>query len=134
MPGLAHCCIPECQNRRSSCKWGLFPMDTGRYEKKRLCGSQERNHVGTRRNGCWGAAECCQRVTFHALPSDVVLRKVWLAKIRRENIIVNANTRVCSVHFDGKINVKAGSVPSVFSVVSKTCEEDYTCFPFSRPC
>lgn len=36
-------------------------------------------------------------------------------KIRRENVLVNANTRVCSVHFaEETIDVKGGSIPTVF--------------------
>ena len=36
-------------------------------------------------------------------------------KIRRENLPMNANTRVCSVHFEKEsIDVKKGSVPTVF--------------------
>ncbi len=69
------------------------------FEKQRICGSE------LKRKGCGGTAVCCKGVTFHSLPSNPASRKVWLVKIRRENILLNANTRVCSVHFEGTIDV-----------------------------
>lgn len=114
MPGNAHCCVPECTNRRSSCKRGLFPNGEGGFVKRRLCGSEGRG-------GCKNTADCCKNVPFHRLPADKKLLKEWIGKIRRVNIPVTCNSRVCGVHF----SQTTSSVPDTF-LWTKRCNRRQT--------
>ena len=106
MPSNAHCCVPGCTNRRSACKWGLVPDGSGGFTKRRLCGS---NDVG----GCKNTADCCRSLSFHRLPSQKKTLKEWIVRIRRVNLPVNSNSRVCGVHFSNKRTTEATS-PDLF--------------------
>ena len=65
--------------------------------------------------GLWRLKSMVPQRDFHSLPSNADTQRIWLVKIRRENLPVNANTRVCSVHFEEEsIDVKGGSIPTVF--------------------
>ncbi|XP_065195428.1 uncharacterized protein LOC135827887 [Sycon ciliatum] len=118
MPSNAHCIVPGCSNRKSSCKFGLFETDDansqGRkvFVKRRLCGSD------LARVGCGGTAEVCKAVSFHRLPKDSDrrrhIRAEWLAKIPRVNTPLSGNSYVCGVHFPGGRPVTEDEPPSRF--------------------
>ena len=43
-----------------------------------------------------------QKVTFHSFPTTGMKKKIWLAKIKRDegpNFAVNGHTKICSRHF-----------------------------------
>ena len=41
-----------------------------------------------------------KEISFHRLPREESLRKVWLANLKRENPPPEKNIRICSLHFD----------------------------------
>lgn len=50
--------------------------------------------------GCVNSSSRGPGVSFHRLPlKDKRLLKVWIHKIRRKNLPLNSNSRVCSLHF-----------------------------------
>ena len=56
------------------------------------------------------------RNSFHRLPlNNPPLLKEWLVKIRRENVPLNNNSRVCSVHFKGGKKSGPNDVPVNFA-------------------
>ena len=58
----------------------------------------------------------CARISFHRLPlNNPPLLKEWLVKIRRENVPLNNNSQVCSVHFKGGKKTGPNDVPVNFA-------------------
>ena len=108
MPSHCHCVVPNCSNRKSGCKYGLFIGDDGCYEKRRLCGDP------AERKGCGGSSPACKDLSFHRLPSDTDLRKQWLAAIPRTNTPLTSNSYVCGQHFLGGKRARPDNVPKVF--------------------
>ena len=68
-------------------------------------------------------------VSYHRLPKDEKMRKIWLNRIRRDNPPQAKSCYVCSMHFTrecfesslmgsfgmkAKTSLKIGSVPSIF--------------------
>ena len=96
MPSRASCAAAGCTNVKHACKWGLFLNGEGKYERKRLCGTDVRG-------GCKNTSEVCKAVSFHRLPASKQLRKEWDRKLGRKNLPWTSNTYVCSVHFDDEV-------------------------------
>ncbi|XP_055943766.1 uncharacterized protein LOC129974966 isoform X3 [Argiope bruennichi] len=49
--------------------------------------------------GCKEKASKDCSVSFHSFPKDEKRRKVWLARLKRENFTVRDSTKICSKHF-----------------------------------
>ena len=113
MPAHCHCVVPLCSNRKGSCKHGLFAGDEGKYEKRRLCGG-EYAHSEHGKHGCGGESEACRSLTFHRLPKDENLRRLWLAAIPGTNTPLTSNSYVCGQHFVGGTRRDKSDVPKVF--------------------
>lgn len=61
-------------------------------------------------------------VSFHNIPKDETLRKLWMRNVRRENLVVKKTTTVCSRHFvstdviqGGRRHLREGAVPVLFA-------------------
>ncbi|CAM4620187.1 unnamed protein product [Leuciscus chuanchicus] len=61
-------------------------------------------------------------VSFHHIPKDETLRKLWMRNVRRENLVVKRTTTVCSRHFvstdviqGGRRHLREGAVPVLFA-------------------
>lgn len=48
---------------------------------------------------CTASSTYSAGLSFHAFPSDKVLRRGWLVLIRREQFFVTSHSKVCSRHF-----------------------------------
>jgi len=44
--------------------------------------------------------------TVYCFPTDAERLKLWIRKIKRYNLIVNKNTRICITHFDDRFLIK----------------------------
>ena len=91
------------------------------------------------------------KVSYFQFPTDNMLKKKWIHAIRRDegkDFKISESTKVCSRHFRkedlkktlaGKICLKSGAVPSVFSWIRtsprkrKPPTERYTCEPVTSP-
>ena len=93
MPSNAHCVAFGCTNRFNRCKHGLVPSKDGlAFVRVRLCGQAD--------PGCGNTSAVCKNVSFHRLPKDNIRRDRWVRAMRRENLPITSNTRLCSVHFE----------------------------------
>lgn len=55
-------------------------------------------------------------ISFHRLPlNKPQLLKEWIRKIRRENILLNKYSRVCSAHFAGGKKSSVNDIPTIFA-------------------
>nr|XP_020453668.1 uncharacterized protein LOC109958994 isoform X2 [Monopterus albus] len=72
---------------------------------------------------CTASARFNSVMSFHVFPKDKELQKRWLANIRRNNLTINKQTRVCSRHFKSTDliesptsarQLKNGAVPVLF--------------------
>lgn len=61
-------------------------------------------------------------LSFHRFPKDEALRRIWVRNVRRENLVINKSTTVCSRHFvtsdiipGGRCRLKEGAVPVLFA-------------------
>ena len=113
MPCHRHCIVPECSNRKDSCKIGSVPGENGVFTKIRLCGSTSTSAANVRQ-GCGGHSEECKSVSFHRLPADAGLQKQWLAAIPRTNTPTSKDAYVCGQHFVGGRRQGPDDVPSIF--------------------
>ena len=138
----AHCqyVVPLCSNRKGSGKYGLFAGDDGKYKKRRLCAG-EYLRSQHRKQGCGGESEVCRLLTFHRLPKDKNLCKLWLAAIPRTNIPLTSNSYICGQHFLGGKRKDKRDVPKVFcgkkvvkSRTSRVSLEGLTSTATPRPC
>ena len=113
-----HCVVPNCSNRRNSCKFGLVAGENSVYELHRLCGAT------SKRVRCCENSEICQSVPFQRLPKDEDKRKKWLAS-NRELICLSLQTLV----FAGRILLvesAAGSTTSQHCLLAeKPRSQDY---------
>ncbi|KAL2089208.1 hypothetical protein ACEWY4_016107 [Coilia grayii] len=48
---------------------------------------------------CTSSSKFNAVLSFHAFPSDLELRKIWLVNIRRDKFVPTPHTKVCSLHF-----------------------------------
>ena len=39
-----------------------------------------------------------ENISYHKFPEDKVVRKAWIAKIKREKFVISKQSRVCSLH------------------------------------
>ena len=44
-----------------------------------------------------------EKISFHKSPEDKLVRKAWIAKIKREKFVISKNSRACSLHFYKRI-------------------------------
>ena len=58
--------------------------------------------------GCEGVA------FFRLLMQDNKLLRIWLKRLRRESLQVNKNTRICSLHLEGRRKSGPKGIPSIF--------------------
>ena len=62
--------------------------------------------------GCTSNSKSSPGLAFHCFPSDTDLRKLWLARIRRDEVAgqfqVTSSTRVCGNHFPPSAYFLAG--------------------------
>jgi len=76
-------------------------------------------------------------ISFHRLPKDEKISKLWLTKTRRKNPAKRDSSYVCSVHFmpdcfqtslkhlcgqQNKKTLKPGSIPTIFPHTGNKCE------------
>lgn len=75
--------------------------------------------------GCNNRSE--KGYTMKCFPRDPVLRKIWKHRVGRADWEPSNNSFLCHVHFDpkqwillgnGKIKLKKGALPSIFTVTS----------------
>ena len=80
-----------------------------------------------------------REISFHRLPNDKNLRRMWLSRVGRENLPKANSCYVCSTHFTpdcfqnslkelfnmkAKKTLKPGSLPSIFSFIKRKPERE----------
>ena len=78
-------------------------------------------------------------ISYHRLPNDQNVRRMWLRRVRRENLPKPNSCYVCNAHFtpdsfEGSLKelfgmkskkaLKAGSVPSIFPFLQRKPERE----------
>ena len=91
-----------------------------------------------------GCTNCSKKtkgseISYHRLPNDQYIRKMWLGRIRRDNLPKPNSCYVCSAHFmpdcfEGSLKdlfgmkakkaLKPGSVPSIFPFLKRKPERE----------
>ena len=98
--------------------------------KRNNCES-EFNMVYCMAFGCTNDSRNTKNISYHKLPDNNELKKVWLVKISREDPKISKNSVLCSEHFEQdcferdlkaellgtkrKAKLKSGAIPNIFS-------------------